>query len=130
MKYSAGGLLDIEYAVQYLQIMHGHRHSALRTSQTVSALDQLRRLKILDQETWTDLRDAYFFLRALIDALRIVRGHYKDLILPERQTEEFTFLARRMGYGQRDWEHGRKKLQEEIQHHMGRTQAHFIRLFG
>jgi len=130
VKYSAGGLLDIEYAVQYLQIMHGHRHSALRTSQTVSALDQLRRLKILDQETWTDLRDAYFFLRALIDALRIVRGHSKDLILPERQTEEFTFLARRMGYGQRDWERGRKKLQEEIQHHMGRTQAHFIRLFG
>ena len=129
VKYSAGGLLDIEYAVQYLQILHGHRHPALRTPHTVAALDALRRLKILDNETWTDFHEAYFFLRALIDALRIVRGHAKDLILPEVETEEFTFLARRMGYGQRDWERGRKEFQEEIQHHMRRTQADFVRLF-
>lgn len=130
VKYSAGGLLDIEYAVQYLQILHGHRHPALRTPHTVTALDQLRRLKIVDKRTATELYEAYFFLRALIDALRIVRGHAKDLILPEVQTEESTFLARRMGYGERDWERGRKEFQEEIQHHMSRTQAHFVRLFG
>ncbi len=129
VKYSAGGLLDIEYAVQYLQIMHGRRHPALRTPHTLTALDQLRRLKILSKKRWIDFHEAYLFLRALIDALRIVRGHAKDLILPEVQSEEFTFLARRMGYGQRDWERGRKELEKEIQHHMSRTHADFVRLF-
>lgn len=130
VKYSAGGLLDIEYAVQYLQILHGHTHPALRTPHTLAALDQLRRLKILDKKSATDFHEAYLFLRALIDALRIVRGHAKDLILPEVDTEEFTFLARRMGYGQRDWERGRKEFEEEIRHHMNATQADFVRRFG
>lgn len=129
VKYSAGGLLDIEYAVQYLQIVHGHRHPALRTPHTLAALEALRRLKILPKEIWIDFQAGYLFLRSLIDALRIVRGHAKDLILPDVRTEEFTFLARRMGYGQRDWERGRKELEEEIQHHMRRVQVDFVRLF-
>ncbi len=129
VKYSAGGLLDIEYAVQYLQIIHGHPHPVLRTPHTLSALEQLRRLKILPKEIWIDFHSGYLFLRSLIDALRIVRGHAKDLILPDVRTEEFTFLARRMGYGQRDWERGRKEFHQEIQHHMSRVQADFVRLF-
>jgi len=129
VKYSAGGLLDIEYAVQYLQILHGQAHPSLRTPHTLAALEQLRRLKILPKEIGIDFQAGYLFLRSLIDALRIVRGHAKDLILPEVRTEEFTFLARRMGYGQRDWERGRKEFEEEIQHHMGRVQAGFVRLF-
>jgi glutamate-ammonia-ligase adenylyltransferase len=129
VKYSAGGLLDIEYAVQYLQILHGYTHPALRTPHTLAALDQLRRLKILDKKSATDFHEAYLFLRALIDALRIVRGHAKDLILPEVDTEEFTFLARRMGYGQRDWERGRKEFEEEIRHYMSVTQADFVARF-
>ncbi|MDC4224533.1 MAG: hypothetical protein MPW15_09960 [Candidatus Manganitrophus sp.] len=90
---------------------------------------QLRRLKILPKEIWIDFHSGYLFLRSLIDALRIVRGHAKDLILPDVRTEEFTFLARRMGYGQRDWERGRKEFEEEIQHHMSRVQVDFVRLF-
>ena len=31
VKYSSGGLIDIEYSVQYLQVMHGHQHPELRT---------------------------------------------------------------------------------------------------
>lgn len=121
VKYSQGGLLDIEYLVQYLQILHGKNHPAVRGPNTLHALDQLCREGILPEKTTRALREAYLFLRNLIDALRIVRGHAKDLLLPESSTEEFTFLSRRMGYGQRDWEKGRKQLKEAIRHHM--TQA-------
>ena len=31
VKHSAGGLVDIEYAIQYLQVMHGHQYPVLRT---------------------------------------------------------------------------------------------------
>lgn len=130
VKYSAGGLLDIEYAVQYLQIMHGRRHQTLRTPRTLEALDRLRRLNLLSKAIWSDLREAYLFLRALIDALRIVRGNATDLLLPDPSSEEFTFLARRMGYGERDWERGRKELAEEVERKMSRTADDFVRLFG
>ncbi|MBI3804011.1 MAG: hypothetical protein HY282_09655 [Nitrospirae bacterium] len=130
VKYSAGGLLDIEYAVQYLQILNGDRKPALRTPRTSEALDALYRLRILSKEIWTDLREAYLFLRALIDALRMVRGNAKDLLLPDLDSEEFTFLARRMGYGERDWERGRKELAEEIERVMSRTESDFVRLFS
>ncbi len=129
VKYSAGGLLDIEYAVQYLQVMHGHRHPSLRTPQTLAALERLHRLKILPKEIRTDFHEGYLFLRALIDALRIVRGDAKDLILPQAESEESIFLARRMGYGHRDWEQGKKDLQKEIEDRMGRIHADFTRLF-
>ncbi|MDR4466813.1 MAG: hypothetical protein MRJ68_00765 [Nitrospira sp.] len=32
LKHSPGGIVDIEYAIQYLQIMHGHRLAILRNS--------------------------------------------------------------------------------------------------
>ena len=38
VKHSAGGVVDIEYAVQYLQVMHGHAHPVLRTPNTMQAL--------------------------------------------------------------------------------------------
>jgi glutamate-ammonia-ligase adenylyltransferase len=39
VKISAGGLIDIEYAVQYLQIIHGTSHEELRTPSTQAALE-------------------------------------------------------------------------------------------
>lgn len=124
VKYSPGGLLDIEYLTQYLQIIHGHRQPELRTPTTLKALHQLSLHKIIPAETGRNLQRTYLFLRTLIDALRIVRGNAKDLLLPETRSEEFTFLGRRMGYGQRDWEKGRRELEADIQRHM--TQAHGV----
>jgi len=87
VKYSPGGIIDIEYAVQYLQILHGKDHPELRTPSTLEALDSLRRLKIISQKEQDHLRRAYIFLRTLIDGLRMVRGNARDLILPEPATD-------------------------------------------
>ncbi|HZR47796.1 MAG TPA: hypothetical protein VFA47_13885, partial [Candidatus Manganitrophaceae bacterium] len=92
VKYSRGGLLDVEYLVQYHQVLYGHRRPALRNPNTLNALAQLSREQIFSEEIERRLREAYLFLRNLIDALRIVRGHAKDLVLPDRNAEEFTFL--------------------------------------
>jgi glutamate-ammonia-ligase adenylyltransferase len=126
VKYSRGGLLDIEYLVQYHQVLYGNRYTELRTPNTLSALAQLRNEGVISEKIEQRLREAYLFLRNLIDALRIVRGHAKDLVLPDRGTEEFTFLSRRMGYGQRDWEKGKKQLDEAIRHHMTEARTLFL----
>ncbi len=130
VKLSPGGVIDIEYAVQYLQLMHGHVHPRLRTPNTLEALAALGETGLLASGEASLLREAYLFLRKLIDALRIVRGNAKDLVLPLADSDEFIFLARRVGYTTDDWQAGARHLQTDIEQHMAATKSFFERTFG
>ncbi len=99
-KYSLGGLVDLEYLVQGLQIMHGRDDPSLRLSNTSEAMAALAWSGVISSEDYARLRAAHVFLQRLIDALRVVRGNSKDLTVPPDDSEEFAFLARRLGYGQ------------------------------
>ncbi|VAX40869.1 Glutamate-ammonia-ligase adenylyltransferase [hydrothermal vent metagenome] len=116
-KLSPGGLVDCEYLVQGLQITYGNKHPLLRTRSTWKAIKRLKEIKILTEAEHAELHDAYIFLRRLIDALRMVRGHAKDLTVPHVESEEFLFLARRLGYGQ-----AISKLQKEFELHTTNVQ--------
>lgn len=98
-KLSTGGLVDCEYLVQGLQLTHGHRAPALRQTNTLAALTALRDEGCISSVDFNELCEAYVVLRRLIDALRIVRGNARDLTVPDRQSDEFLFLARRLGIG-------------------------------
>jgi len=130
IKYSPGGLIDIEYGIQYLQLLHGHRHRSVRTPNALQAIAALAKVKVLTAAETKDLRGAYLFFRKLIDGLRIVRGHAKDLVLPPRDSEAFVFLARRVGYTTETWEEGARKLAGDIERHMSVTHDFFSRRFG
>jgi glutamate-ammonia-ligase adenylyltransferase len=97
-KLSPGGLVDIEYLVQTLQLQYGHSSPALRTPSTEEALQALCQAGHLARGDVEQLQTAYRFLRRLIDALRMVRGNAQDLTVPPRHTEEFEFLSRRLDY--------------------------------
>jgi glutamate-ammonia-ligase adenylyltransferase len=118
-KYGPGGLIDVEYTVQYLQLLHGASTPAVRTPNTLEALQALHQAGHLSHTEAEQLRQAYIFLRRLIDALRIVRGHARDLVLPPTDSEAFTFLARRLGYwgGQRP----ASRLAMDIAQHMAQA---------
>ncbi|MDA0284712.1 MAG: glutamine synthetase adenylyltransferase, partial [Planctomycetota bacterium] len=109
-KLSSGGLVDCEYLVQALQITHGHAHPALRQPGTSDALTALRKQGLLTVEQFNSLHGSYVFLRLLIDALRMVRGDARDLAVPNPETEEFAYLARRLNYA-----HRTRQLEEDIQ---------------
>jgi glutamate-ammonia-ligase adenylyltransferase len=130
LKYSAGGLIDIEYAVQYLQVMHGHDHPSLRTPNTLQALAALVNEGLIARTDGAGLRKAYTFIRMSVDGLRMVRGNTKDLVLPPSDSEEFVSLARRVGYTRDDWRAGARDLQSDIQQHMTLTKTFFERMFG
>jgi glutamate-ammonia-ligase adenylyltransferase len=98
-KLSPGGLVDLEYLVQALQIQHGLAQLALRTTNTRDALQVLARLNLLGEYEFHQLCDAYAFLRNVIESLRMVRGDARDLAIPAARSPEFESLARRMGYG-------------------------------
>ncbi|MEK6577574.1 MAG: hypothetical protein AABZ05_08260, partial [Nitrospirota bacterium] len=70
------------------------------------------------------------FLRALIDALRIVRGNARDIILSDEDSPEFKFLARRFGYRGRYRDKETKRLAEEIKFHMTKVMQFFVTRFN
>jgi len=95
-KYSPGALVDVEYVVQALQIVHGARDPGLRSPNTLEALGALGAAGYLDVVKMATLGSSYRFFRLLIDALRVVRDHPKDLTVPGFGTDEFLLLSRRM----------------------------------
>ncbi len=99
VKLGAGGLVDVEYLVQGLQITFGLKHAELRTPNTCRAIDALHSAELLSNDEHQTLRRAYGLLRRVIDALRMVRGDARDLTLPLPESAEFGSLAMRLGYG-------------------------------
>jgi glutamate-ammonia-ligase adenylyltransferase len=126
VKYSAGGIVDIEYAVQYLQLLHGHLHPSLRVTNTLDALHRLRETGLVGQEEYSELHAAYLFLRNVIDALRIVRGDASDLLLPPQDSEEFKSLARRLGYRKKDRAKNAAALAADLRQEMKRVHNRFL----
>ncbi|MCS7222159.1 MAG: glutamine synthetase adenylyltransferase [Anaerolineae bacterium] len=124
-KFSPGGLVDLEYLVQGLQIQHGHRDPTLRLTNTREAMAALAAAGILSPEDYARLREAHIFLRRLINALRMVRGNARDLTIPPPTSEEFAFLARRLGYGSE-----LARLQEDLTRHTTAVQELSVKLLG
>jgi glutamate-ammonia-ligase adenylyltransferase len=124
-KYSPGGLVDVEYIVQGLQIAHGHSNPRLRLTNTSEAMAALAAAGILSTEDYTRLCEAHTFFRRLIDALRVVRGNAKELTVPAAESEELAFLARRLGYGSE-----LTRLRSDLTRYSSSVQELSIRLLG
>lgn len=98
-KYSPGGLLDVEYLVQGMQITHGTNEVSIRNTNIREAMQALFDHGHLQEDDFIKLRKAHTFLRWLIDSMRVVRGNSKDVNVPRSDTEEFGFLCRRLRFG-------------------------------
>ncbi len=73
VKRGRGGIRDIEFAVQLLQIVHGRRDERLREPNTLRALAALAAEGYVAEADARALADAYRFLRTLEHRLQIVR---------------------------------------------------------
>src|SRR6184192_1172478 len=95
VKRGRGGIRDVEFAVQLLQLVHGRRDARLREANTLRALAALAAEGYVAEEDARALADAYRFLRTLEHRLQMVRDlqtHELPAGLPAR-----TSLARSMG---------------------------------
>ena len=108
IKQGAGGLVDIEFIVQYLQLLHGKHHRWVRVPGTRNALRAIKKEKLLDQEDYTVLLRAYIFMRQLESRMRIVSNQSTSEL--SRNPEEIYQLARRMGYSEEGASAGQKLL--------------------
>jgi glutamate-ammonia-ligase adenylyltransferase len=73
VKRGRGGIRDVEFAVQLLQIVHGRRDERLRESNTLRALSALAAEGYVAEDDAEALGDAYRFLRTLEHRLQMVR---------------------------------------------------------
>lgn len=95
-KQGRGGLVDVEFAVQLLQLAHGSSQPAVRSPSTPAALSALRELGLLAPSEHDPLAHGYRFLRKLESRLRIGRDRSVDHL--PRSGRELELLARRLGY--------------------------------
>jgi len=73
LKLGPGGLRDVEFAVQLLQLVHGRADESLRSPTTLDALEALTRGGYLGRDDGAALAEAYRFLRALEHRIQIFR---------------------------------------------------------
>lgn len=93
LKTGRGGLLDIEFAAQWLQMRHG-ADPRVRTTETVAALHALHDAGYLSRSAFESLRDGYVFLRRLEQRIRIVHGTGSTVL--DAAAAGLPKLARRM----------------------------------
>lgn len=95
-KTGRGGLVDVEFAAQFLQLRFGADHPIVRSANTPAALARAREAGLLREPSFQALSRGYDFLRRLELRLRIVHDYTVDHLPPPGR--QLTQLARRVGY--------------------------------
>jgi glutamate-ammonia-ligase adenylyltransferase len=129
-KFSPGGLVDLEYSVQILQVRHGKDFPELRTPLVHKALNALGDADVLSPDEASRLTASYGFLRRLINSMRMLRGSAKDLFLPAIGSDEFVHLARRMGYETGGPLDPQEQLRIDFENYTAKVRVFIERYFG
>ncbi|WP_460652510.1 bifunctional [glutamine synthetase] adenylyltransferase/[glutamine synthetase]-adenylyl-L-tyrosine phosphorylase [Kribbella endophytica] len=96
LKLGPGGLRDVEFAVQLLQLVHGRSDESVRSGTTLIALEQLTSSGYVGRTDGAVLADAYRFLRSMehrIQLYRLRRTHS----VPEHE-DDLRRLGRSLGF--------------------------------
>ena len=96
IKTGRGGMVDVEFASQYLQMKYGCRYPELRTTSTVEALKEMQTLDLVSAADCETLLAGYKFLRRLENRLRIIHDYSSNDLSGSRHY--LNKLAKRLGY--------------------------------
>jgi glutamate-ammonia-ligase adenylyltransferase len=96
-KLGPGGLSDVEWVAQLLQLRHAHKVPGLRTTRTLAALHAAVEAGLLDAGDATTLTDAWRMATRIRNAIMLVRGRASDL-LPTEHHRERSAVTRVLGY--------------------------------
>jgi glutamate-ammonia-ligase adenylyltransferase len=128
VKLGAGGIREIEFFVQALQLIYGGRHPDLQERSTVKALEKLQQHGYLKKKEHRELLDAYRFLRDLEHKLQMVY-HFQTHELPTTR-EELYKCARRMGFRSKTENAAIDQFLGVFQSHRDTVQKHFQNLIA
>ncbi len=96
VKISRGGIREIEFTVQLLQVVRGGQFPELRTRRTVDALQRLAQAGLMAHNTADALTHAYDFLRRVEHRIQYLDDQQTH-VLPTRD-DDLTWIAQTLGY--------------------------------
>jgi glutamate-ammonia-ligase adenylyltransferase len=96
VKLQRGGIREIEFIAQALQLAHGGRDEWLRVAHTVISLGRLAERNLISEDERSGLSEAYVFLRTLEHRLQMEHG-LQTHTLPQAEAQR-SLVARRMGF--------------------------------
>lgn len=96
VKLSRGGIREIEFTVQLLQVVRGGQYPELRTRPTLQALQRVARAGLMPQATADALASAYTFLRRVEHRIQYLDDQQTH-VLPTRD-DDLDWLAHTLGY--------------------------------
>ncbi|MFM1817414.1 MAG: Glutamate-ammonia-ligase adenylyltransferase [Pseudomonadota bacterium] len=95
VKLSRGGIREIEFTVQLLQVVRGGQFPELRTRPTLDALESVARAGLMPQATAQALAQAYVFLRQVEHRIQYLDDQQTH-VLPT-QDEDLAWIAQTLG---------------------------------
>ena len=122
VKLGRGGIREIEFLAQALQLAHGGRDRWLRSPHTLISLARLADRKHLSESELTGLSAAYAFLRHTEHVLQMENGVQTHTVPDEQERREL--LARRMTFAVGT------DFERELKTHTSNVTNVFTRLFG
>ena len=128
LKRGFGGIVDIEFLVQMLQLKYGPTNPAVRHPNTRIAMERLRTAWFLDGYTHSFLVENYEYLRRVESRLRIVHNIARDA-LPDAPAD-VEKLARRLGYQASNGRSASDAFISECERITRQTRQTFIRLLS
>ncbi len=115
VKLGVGGIREIEFLVQTIQVLAGRRLPGILGRGTLNSLARLQKAGILSKKQQTDLTRAYKFLRDVEHKLQMVHD-LQTHALPDQQ-KELERCAIRMGYDRADRPIAVKQFQSDLAAH-------------
>jgi len=123
LKEGPGGIRDVEFLVQSLQLFYGGGEQSLRTGNVLDGLSAIEGLGLLPPETVAALSNAYTWLRRAEHALQLAEEQQISR-LPRERPQQLA-LARRMGYADPDAQAALSRLLEDWTAVRTEVRAHF-----
>jgi glutamate-ammonia-ligase adenylyltransferase len=125
VKLGRGGIREIEFIAQALQLAYGGQDEWLRAPHTLRSLGRLTERGLISDRERMTLSDAYDFLRTLEHRLQMEHGLQTHCV-PE-EPERRRLVARRMNFGGAD---GSTDFERALETHTAHVHAAFERIFG
>jgi glutamate-ammonia-ligase adenylyltransferase len=122
VKLSRGGIREIEFTVQLLQVVRGGQFPELRTRPTLSALPRLVRAGLMEAAPAQALAQAYVFLRQLEHRIQYLDDQQTH-VLPTND-QDLTWIAQTMGF------ETSQQLLKQLDAHREQVAQEFDKLLG
>ena len=128
IKRGEGGIMDIDFLTHYLQLLHGHDDTSLRTSSTRTALRKLSAAGNIDNEVSKFLLEAYDYLKTIESHVRVF--DMKSISTFPKDISKSVGLLRSMNYQDDNIENAAGQFMDDYRNMTQKTRNIFNEIFS